>query len=59
MQLLEVMKLDMANFTIQQIRPHIQQQSVTYERKKFQEFLETQSSKFGQGFLLQEFWRAE
>ncbi|KAI1303004.1 T-complex protein 11-like protein 1 [Halotydeus destructor] len=43
MELLEVMKLDMANFTIQQMRPHIQQQSIDYERKKFQEFLETQS----------------
>lgn len=45
MELLELMKLDMANFAIEQIRPHIQQQSVHYERKKFQEFLETQSSK--------------
>ncbi|XP_023215903.1 T-complex protein 11-like protein 1 isoform X1 [Centruroides sculpturatus] len=40
-EMLDLMKLDMANFTIQQIRPHIQQQSIEYERKKFQEFLET------------------
>src|SRR5687767_9280351 len=44
MELLEVMRLDMANFTITQMRPHIQQQSVEYERKKFREFLESQSS---------------
>lgn len=45
MELLDVMKLDFANFHIQQMRPHIQQHSIQYERKKFQEFLETQSSK--------------
>lgn len=44
MDLLEVMKLDMANFAITQMRPHIQQQSVDYEGKKFDEFLITQSS---------------
>ena len=36
------MKMDMANFTIQQMRPFIQQQSVEYERLKFTEFLKTQ-----------------
>ena len=41
-EVLDLMKMDMANFTIQQIRPYIQQQSVEYERKKFQEFLKTQ-----------------
>ena len=41
------MKMDMANFTIQQIRPYIQQQSVEYERKKFQEFLKTQQGTAG------------
>ena len=45
MELLELMKMDMANFTIAQMRPHIQQQSIDYERKKFKEFLESQSSK--------------
>lgn len=44
MELLELMKLDMANFTIQQMRPAIQQQSVDYERKKFDEFLASQAS---------------
>lgn len=42
MELLEVMKLDMANFTIQQVRPVIVSQSVEYEKKKFQEFLDSQ-----------------
>lgn len=40
---LDFMRLDMANFTIQQIRPHIIAQSVEYERKKFAEFLKTQN----------------
>jgi len=34
--------MDMANFSIQQIRPYIQQQSVEYEKKKFDEFLKKQ-----------------
>ena len=44
MELLDVMKLDMANFHIQQMRPHIQMKSIQYERQKFKELLETQSS---------------
>ncbi|XP_015789829.1 T-complex protein 11-like protein 1 [Tetranychus urticae] len=43
MELLGEMRLDMANFLVQQIRPQILQQSVTYERKKFTEFLENQA----------------
>jgi len=42
MELLEMMKLDMANFTIQTIRGTIEKESKDYERNKFQEFLETQ-----------------
>merc|ERR1712012_944375 len=37
----EQMKLDMANFTIQQVRPVIVSQSVEYEKLKFREFLDT------------------
>merc|ERR1711902_76634 len=37
-----IMKLDMANFTIQTIRPTIEKESKEYEKKKFQEFLDTQ-----------------
>lgn len=36
------MKVDMANFAVSSIRPHLMQQSVEYERKKFQELLEKQ-----------------
>lgn len=39
---LDLMKVDMANFAISSIRPHLMQQSVEYERKKFQEVLEKQ-----------------
>merc|ERR1719369_2562153 len=42
MDLLEQMKLDMANFTIQQVRPVIVSQSVEYEQIKFREFLASQ-----------------
>lgn len=42
LETLELLKLDMANFTIAQMRPHIAQQVVTYEQKKFKEFLEIQ-----------------
>ncbi|KAI8519122.1 T-complex protein 11 [Branchiostoma belcheri] len=41
-RVLELMKMDMANFTIQSMRPTIQQHSVEYERKKFQEFIDKQ-----------------
>ena len=39
MDLLEQMKLDMANFTFRQVRPVIV--SLEYEKLKFREFLET------------------
>ncbi|KAE8606762.1 hypothetical protein XENTR_v10010859 [Xenopus tropicalis] len=39
---LDLMKVDMANFAISSVRPHLMQQSVEYERKKFQDFLEKQ-----------------
>jgi len=42
MKVLDNMKLDMANFTIQQARPLIVSQSVEYEKTKFKEFLNTQ-----------------
>ncbi|MED6241046.1 hypothetical protein ATANTOWER_020102 [Ataeniobius toweri] len=37
---LYLMKVDMANFALNSIKPHLMQQSVEYERNKFQEFLE-------------------
>lgn len=42
---LDLMKVDMANFAVSSIRPHLMQQSVEYERSKFQEFLEKQPSR--------------
>lgn len=39
---LDLMKMDMANFALSSIRPHLMQQSVEYERTKFQEFLDKQ-----------------
>ncbi|NXT00035.1 T11L1 protein, partial [Jacana jacana] len=39
---LDLMKMDMANFAVSSIRPILMQQSAEYERKKFQEFLEKQ-----------------
>jgi len=42
METLKAMKLDMANFTIQQVRPLIMSQSVEYEKVKFKEYLEKQ-----------------
>ncbi|CAH8597298.1 unnamed protein product [Schistosoma intercalatum] len=40
--LLDKMHMDLANFTIKQMRPYIRQQAVTYERTKFATFLEAQ-----------------
>lgn len=41
METLEIMKIDMANFAIQQARPMIVSKSVEYEKIKFKEFLDT------------------
>ncbi|NXL85481.1 T11L1 protein, partial [Alectura lathami] len=41
---LDLMKMDIANFAVSSIRPKLMQQSAEYERKKFQEFLEKQPS---------------
>ena len=43
MKTLNHMRLDMANFMIQQARPMIMSQSVQYEQVKFKEFLATQN----------------
>jgi len=42
MKTMDNMKLDMANFMVQQARPIIVSQSVEYEKIKFTEFLQTQ-----------------
>ncbi|KAM3620704.1 uncharacterized protein V6R79_000767 [Siganus canaliculatus] len=41
-RILGLMKSDMVNFTIQSLRPHLQQQAVLYERAKFQQILDKQ-----------------
>lgn len=41
METLDLMKIDMANFAIQQARPLIMSRSVDYEKTKFKEFLES------------------
>ena len=43
LETLDLMKLDMANFHVQQARPMIVSQSVEYEKEKFKEFLAKQS----------------
>ncbi|XP_072922383.1 T-complex protein 11-like protein 2 isoform X2 [Hemitrygon akajei] len=45
-RVLNLMTMDMINFTIQYIRPHVQQCSVDYERSKFQDFLDKQPDSF-------------
>ncbi|MFT7798217.1 T-complex protein 11-like protein 2 [Arapaima gigas] len=39
-RVLDLMKMDMVNFTIQSFRPELQKQSVEYERAKFQRIVE-------------------
>ena len=39
--LMDAMKVDMANFQLQTIKPHLVQQSAEFERKKFKDYLET------------------
>ncbi|XP_001635741.2 T-complex protein 11-like protein 1 [Nematostella vectensis] len=38
---IDVMKLDMANFQLQSLKPQLLQQSVEYERTKFKQYLES------------------
>ena len=38
--MLGLMKTDMVNFTVQNLRPHLLQQAVQYERTKFQQILD-------------------
>lgn len=42
MELLELMRLDFANFTLNQYKPHIKAHSQDYEREKFNEILKQQ-----------------
>ncbi|KAA0187029.1 T-complex protein 11 [Fasciolopsis buskii] len=58
-RLLEKMHMDLANFTIAQMRPYIRQQAVTYERSKFAEFLEVQQAVGVDGLLCTRNWIRE
>jgi len=40
------MKVDMANYIIQNVRPYLQRNLVDYERTKFQEILEETPSRY-------------
>uniref|UniRef100_A0A6G1S8W4 T-complex protein 11-like protein 1 n=1 Tax=Aceria tosichella TaxID=561515 RepID=A0A6G1S8W4_9ACAR len=44
MELLELMRLDFANFTLNQYKPHIKAHSQDYEREKFTEILKQQKT---------------
>lgn len=54
--MLELLKLDMANYTIQQMRPYIQQQVVAYEQKKFKELLAAQKETGMDGLEATKLW---
>ncbi|KAG8507879.1 T-complex protein 11, partial [Galemys pyrenaicus] len=41
-RVLGLMKMDMVNYTIQSLRPYLQENSIQYERAKFQELLDKQ-----------------
>lgn len=43
MEVIQLMKLDLANFTISMIRPNIVASSIEYEKTKFAEFLKIQA----------------
>ena len=44
--LMDAMKVDMANFQLQTIKPHLVQQSIEYERKKFKDYLQSNPGTF-------------
>ena len=43
--LMDAMKVDMANFQLQSIKPHLVQQSIEYERNKFKDYLQSNPGK--------------
>ncbi|OXB68465.1 hypothetical protein ASZ78_000402, partial [Callipepla squamata] len=44
---LDLMKMDVLNFTIQSLHPYLQEHHIQYEREKFQKILDKLPSKFG------------
>lgn len=55
-RILNLMKLDMVNFTIDAVRPYVQQHSVAYEKDKFKELLKTQQENGIDGLLFTKAW---
>lgn len=55
-KVLDLMKLDMANFTISAVRPYVQQHSVMYEREKFSELLKIQKENGIDGLQFTRAW---
>ncbi|CAK9805434.1 T-complex protein 11-like protein 1 [Anthophora plagiata] len=57
MEVLQLMRLDLANFTITMMRPNIVASSIEYEKAKFAEFLKinTNSLQFTEKWLLRHF----
>lgn len=43
--MLDLMKMDMLNFTIQSLRPYLQECYIQYEQEKFQKILDKLPSK--------------
>lgn len=56
MEVLELMRLDLANFTLNKFRPHIKAHSQSYEREKFNEILEQQKSLGLDGLEFTKIW---
>ncbi|VUZ44246.1 unnamed protein product [Hymenolepis diminuta] len=54
--LLELMHMDLANFTIQEMRPYIRQQAGQYEREKFDSLLEVQRNAGIDGLAITRSW---
>ncbi|VDO15192.1 unnamed protein product [Rodentolepis nana] len=54
--LLELMHMDLANFTIQEMRPYIRQQAGQYEREKFDSLLEVQRNAGIDGLAITRLW---
>ncbi|KAM7534378.1 hypothetical protein Aperf_G00000109375 [Anoplocephala perfoliata] len=54
--LLELMHMDLANFTIQEMRPYIRQHSGQYEREKFDDLLEVQRNAGIDGLAITKSW---
>ena len=53
-QVLEQMKLDMANFQLQMLKPQLKAHAAEYEREKFQQLLESSHGHYFTVFAMSE-----